>query len=203
MKLRQLFEYQSRIQELRENDVEKTLYVSRRLGNTKEFLNWAESQGFKKMLEPKDLHVTLAYSTKKVDWSDIKPDLRKLVVKGGKRSVTSLGDLGAAVLQFESKLLTNDWKEFKDIGASWDYQEYTPHITITYQASNVDLSKVEPYQGDIILMGEVMKEINPNWNKKFLPKKDEAIVDHNNREPIETPSYYDFYCADKNDSAPS
>jgi len=44
--------------------LKKTLYVDRKLINGDEFIEWANSQGFTKTLEPNDLHATIAFSKK-------------------------------------------------------------------------------------------------------------------------------------------
>ena len=41
-------------------------------------------------------------------------------------------------------------------GAVWEYDDYNPHITITYGEAPAD---VEPYQGPIVLGPEVFEEI--------------------------------------------
>ncbi|WP_092587297.1 hypothetical protein [Rhizobium mongolense] len=44
-------------------------------------------------------------------------------------------------------------------GASWDYAECQPHITISYDGDAPELGTVEPYQGEIPLRPEVLKEV--------------------------------------------
>ncbi|MNT97626.1 hypothetical protein D3C72_2399890 [compost metagenome] len=70
---------------------------------------------------------------------------------------------GAVVLAFNSSDLSWRHMSLREIGASWDYPEYQPHITITYNLGDVDVSKVEPYRGEIILGAEVFKPIKQNW----------------------------------------
>ena len=45
-----------------------------------------------------------------------------------------------------------------EAGATWDWPEYQPHISIQV-GGNVDLSKVEPYQGKIVLGPEIFEEL--------------------------------------------
>lgn len=84
-------------------------------------------------------------------------------IVGGERKVISLGEDGAIVLRFESNLLRERWQYFKDHGASWDYDDYHPHVTVTYQPGNVILRAVQPYDGPIVLGPEEFKEIVPKW----------------------------------------
>lgn len=147
--------------------MKKTLYVHKKLLNTREFLEWAKSQGFENTLEAKDLHCTIAFSKKEVEWSTIEKDRNSLRVKGGQRSVVPLGDMGAVVLKFQSDKLTERWEYYKERGCSFDYESYTPHVTITYRGvGKVDLSKVRPYHGPLEFGPEIMKEVDLDWHKK-------------------------------------
>lgn len=147
----------------------KTLYVSRPVAieSAENIREWALAQGFDKTLNPIDMHVTLAFSKDQVDWSNWEKEKDDLLVSSGKRTVEPLGDKGAVVLKIQSNELTRRWKDFVDAGASWDWPSYQPHITITYQGSDVDLNKVEPYSGDITLNGEKWAEVQMDWDKNI------------------------------------
>ena len=153
----------------------KTLYISRPVKNARDIISWAASQGFKTTLQPKDMHVTVAFSSKKVDWNDIKAEQTPIVIKGGKRIVKPLGDKGAVVLTFESPELQKRWKNILSFGASWDYPEYHPHISITYDGSGVDVSKMEPYTGQIILDSEDRHELVDDFEESVKEIKPKTI----------------------------
>lgn len=72
---------------------------------------------------------------------------------------------GAVVLAFNSSDLSWRHMSLREIGASWDWPEYQPHITITYNSGDVDVSKVEPYRGQIILGPEEFKPIKLDWKQ--------------------------------------
>ena len=144
----------------------KTLYVHRSLINAEHFIKWAKDQGFEKTLDPEDLHVTIAFSKKEVDWSKWEPKNNNITVTGWERKVGPLGDEGAVVLHFESPSLQDRWKEFKDGGCSWDWDGYKPHVSITYKGNDIDLSKVNPYNGPLIFGPEEFKEVDLNWKDK-------------------------------------
>lgn len=143
------------------------LYVSRRLINTDEFISWAKKSGFDAVVSEKDIHVTIAYSKDPVDTIKRKPDTREISIKTGNRSVEPLGNEGAVVLHFESDYLQKSWNELKDIGASWDYDEYNPHITISYKA-NIDPAKVKPFTGMLHFYGEVYEPLNTDWKDSVV-----------------------------------
>jgi len=146
----------------------RSLYVSRRVLNADEIIAWAKGQGFETTLAAEDLHVTIAYSRTPVDWMEVhqtwtvKPNGNLTCSAGGPRLVERFGE-GAVVLLFNCSDLTWRHVEIRDAGASWDWPDYQPHITFTYQPGGVDLAKVEPYRGVIELGPEVFEEIKPDW----------------------------------------
>lgn len=129
----------------------KTLYVCRHVLNGDELVKWAQSQGFENILDPDEMHVTIAYSNEPVDWNKIPDAPEELEVRGDtqNRTVEKLGN--ATVLLFKDKELHKRWQQIIDCGASWDYDGYKSHISITYEECNLDLAGVEPYHGDIQL----------------------------------------------------
>jgi len=146
-----------------EEETLDTLYVHRPVLNFDEIAKWAKSQGFKKTLDS-DMHVTICYSRDKV--TNVEPKTEELTLGNSTeeyRKVSPLGDGGAIVLHIESPELRDRWKEFRDAGASWDYDGYNPHITISYNSDGVDLKNVSAYLGKIILGAEQFEELDENW----------------------------------------
>lgn len=47
-----------------------------------------------------------------------------------------------------------------DAGASWDYETFQPHVTISYTAEGQDLSGVEPFAGSIELGEQETKPLD-------------------------------------------
>ena len=144
----------------------KTLYVSRKVVNGEVLLDWAKNQGFKNLLEPSDLHVTIAFSRKAVDWSQFEPRKTKLSMNILRSEVKALGGEGAVVVKFNSKILSNRWKDFIDGGCSWDFDGYQSHVSFTYDGTDLDLSKVEPFKGELEFGHEIFKEVDLNWKAK-------------------------------------
>ena len=144
----------------------KTLYVCRYLtsDSAKELKAWAKENGFNKVLDPKEMHVTVALSKKSVDWGQLSPAEDTLEIDNKKRSVEPLGDDGAVVLRINSPELDKRWGQFCDMGCSWDHDSYMPHITITYKGG-LDVEDIEPYQGFIELEGETWTEVVEDWSK--------------------------------------
>lgn len=145
----------------------RTLYVSRRLLNAAEFLKWARAQGFRQTLAAADLHVTIAYSRTRLDWmtvgetwsfGDSKGNLT--VASGGPRVVEAIGSEGAVALKFASSDLSWRNMSIREAGASWDHPDYQPHVIITYAPGDVNLSKVEPFRGELRFGPEIFAEID-------------------------------------------
>lgn len=140
----------------------RSLYVRRDVVNTAEIAAWAESQGIADLLE--GLHVTIAYSRQPIDWikagnakewgEDGKDKLT--IAEGGPRAVEPLGGM-SAVLLFASSQLTWRHAEILRAGATYDWADYQPHISLT--KTPIDLSKVEPYRGQIVLGPEIFEEL--------------------------------------------
>lgn len=139
------------------------LYVYRKVQNAADIIAWARAQGFATTLPADALHVTVAYSRQPLDWLGVGEPFDEVVTigEGGPRVVERLGS--AVVLSFASSSLKWRHTAMKEAGASWDYEGYTPHISITYEAGDLDLTSVEPYRGRIILGPEVFETLHEGW----------------------------------------
>jgi len=153
----------TRMQQAANDAAPRTLYVSRKVVNAAEIIEWAKGQGFKTTLPADDLHVTIAYSRTPIDWMEVGESWASelKVAAGGPRLMERFGE--ARVLLFKAAEL--DWRhsDIKRAGASWDHPEYQSHITISYDPESPDLATVEPYQGEIILGPEIFAEVNEDW----------------------------------------
>jgi hypothetical protein len=148
--------------------VKRTLYVYRRLLNATALANWAYEAGFQNILSPKDMHVTVCYSKTPLQWPDEKWSESLTVVPFGRQ--IDFFDSSAAVLRIKSPSLTERHKMFIGMGASHDYPDYNPHITIAYGDQDKGL-KDHVYNGHLHFGGEVFKEIDPNKFSQALEKK--------------------------------
>lgn len=147
----------------------RPLYVQRKLLNSAEFLRWAKKQGFAETLPADELHVTITYSRAPVDWMKMGEswsgkDGELIVEPGGARIVEALGDKGAVVLLFSSSSLSWRHEEMVRNGASHDYPEYQPHVTITYgMPEGMDLTAVEPFRGELRFGPEIFEELDVDY----------------------------------------
>lgn len=155
----------------------RPLYVRRDLLNAPQLIAWAKAQGFKTTMPADEMHVTIVYSKSPVDWIKMGQDYRDqdgkggfTVAPGGPRVVEQLGDKGAVVLLFASDDLKWRNMQMMDAGASSDYPEYQPHVTITYDGEGVDLASVTPYLGPLRFGPEIFEPIEENWHEGVTEK---------------------------------
>lgn len=148
----------------------RTLYVRRDVLNGEEIVAWAKSQGFETTLAAEDLHITIAFSRQPVDWMKVGEEWPvevsggMTIAAGGPRMMERFGE--AAVLLVASSSLSWRHEEIRRAGASWDYPEYQPHVTISYAAGDLDISKVEPYRGAIELGPEIFEPLDEDWKSR-------------------------------------
>lgn len=155
----------------------KPLYVCRPVLNAAEIIAHFKAQGFNTTLTPEDMHVTIAYSKARVDWNAPGPAAKTLLILPSlNRTVEVLGDKGAVVLKIQSSELHTRWQEFRQAGASWDYDDYRPHVTITYEHPAVDLSRVMPYLGEVRLGPERFQELDADWSPAETAKAEGLIL---------------------------
>lgn len=140
------------------------LYVRRNLtpDSAATFIAWAQGQGFTGVMPASELHVTIVHSTQSVP---IRPAGGSVLAQTADRSVQALGDKGAVVLMFGSEDLTERWREAMGLGAAWDWDSYRPHVTITYDAGDLDLEKIEPFAGDLVFGPEIHETLTDGWAK--------------------------------------
>ena len=90
-------------------------------------------------------------------------DSGQIVVKpGGPRQLELFGPQGdVLVLAFASNQLGWRHQEFRDIGASWDFYDYQPHISLRKMDASeiVNLKMLTPYQGKLVFGPEIFEEV--------------------------------------------
>lgn len=136
----------------------RPLYVRRDVVNRAEISKWARSQG---LTPVDDMHVTIVYSKDPVDWMKMGESWQaKLELPpGGPRVMELFGpDADTLVLSISSSELKYRHERMIELGASSDYPEYQPHITIMKDFAG-DLAAIEPYRGKIVLGPEIFEDI--------------------------------------------
>lgn len=139
----------------------RPLYVSRKVTNAAAILKHYASQGLQGLVDAADMHVTITYSRSPVDWMKMGSawDSKLAIEAGGPRVMEAFGpDKDTAVLSFASSNLKWRHDEMIEFGASWDWPDYQPHVTIAYDFAG-DIESIEPWTGEIILGPEIFEEL--------------------------------------------
>lgn len=167
-------------EEVRRSSVEdakpRSLYVRRQLLNSGDLIAWARKQGFESTIPASEMHVTVAFSRDPVDWIRVGEEYPEnergemRVAPGGPRLVERLGEAGdAVVLMFASSRLSWRHCQIRDAGASWDWPEYQPHVTVAYVSTGeLDVSKMEPYRGELRFGPEIFEEVDEDWKARVV-----------------------------------
>lgn len=96
------------------------------------------------MLDVDDYHITIAYSSKKFEPVLIK-DLSDVpaVIPEEHKIFTGKSDKNCLVLVVKSEWLYDQFDKCTELGAKFDYDKYSPHITISYDIGDFDIKKVK------------------------------------------------------------
>lgn len=142
------------------------LYVSRKVTNASEIIKHYADQGVGNLVDAADMHVTITLSRTPVDWMKMGDvwDSEANVPAGGARVMEGFGEDGRTlVLSFVSSGLTYRHEYMVEAGASWDWPDYQPHATVSYDFDG-DVSEITPWRGEIKLGPEVFEEVVENWS---------------------------------------
>lgn len=137
------------------------LYVYRKVLNAADIIAWAESQGITDLDPAEELHVTVTYSRAAVSWLDMgEPFEGEMTIPaGGPRVIDRFGTDGTTVvLAFVSSRLRWRHSDMVERGASYDWEQYVPHITISHGGTVPE--DAEPYAGEIVLGPEIFEALD-------------------------------------------
>lgn len=138
-----------------------TLYVHRPLTNAADLHLWAKGAGIPNLVPPEEMHVTQVYSRQAVPGLNVMGNT--VTADGGARKLGPLGDKGAVVLHFASAELDARHQEAMAAGASHDFPKFQTHVTLSYDASGVDLAAIAPPSFPLVFGPEVHSQINEDW----------------------------------------
>lgn len=151
----------------------RPLYVYRPVLNWKDIAKFYKDNGLETTVGA-EMHATVIYSKNPVDWIKVGEDnfgsdaSGNLTVKaGGPRVMEKFND--ALVLAFASSDLSyrHQSAEYR-AECSWDYEDYTPHVTISYNAGAVDIRNLPAWTGPIEFGPEVFEEITSSFDPAEL-----------------------------------
>lgn len=120
----------------------------------------------------KKLHTTLLYSRKPLPHFKPAGGLKKLMIgTNGKFEIWKTRDNGknALILKYDCDRLVKRHKFLmKEYEATYDFDEFIPHLTLSYDVGDMTLKEVgSPKEiGDIEIVKEYSKPIDLDWSKK-------------------------------------
>lgn len=146
----------------------RPLYIRRDVRNAAEIVKWAKDNGFESTVPPESMHVTILYSKTPVDWLKMPTTWEEEIIipAGGARVMDRFGEDGSArVLRFNSPSLKWRHQDLIDSGASSSHDEYSPHITISWNSGLEGPEEEWPtgYSGPIVLGPEIFETIDEDW----------------------------------------
>lgn len=164
MKLKDLFETQQN---------QKGLYaaVNFHSETVDNLLAYCERNNIKNSLLPEEFHSTLVYSRKPVP--DFSPETvvgamgkpLKIEVWPSPPNEFKEKQTNCAVLVYESDYMQRRFDHAMSLGATFDYEKYTPHVTLSYDVGDdFDIDSLEDVQtiGDIYITSEYTEELDLN-----------------------------------------
>lgn len=143
-----------------------TLFLFRPVVNAAAIREYAQTLGFEDSQIKNRFHVTLAFSKTPVDWDNpvFQTRMGEDTFTGGTRTLTRLdGDPNTVVLTFEARPLAQRWGELILAGASWDFDDFIPHISLATN-STVVLSGKPLFNGAIKLDWEERQTVAGDIN---------------------------------------
>ena len=175
-----------------------SIYISRKVLNYQDIIDWAREAGFKTMMPVDSLNVTVVYCKHKVDWNTVDRDQPEMILVPGEdddtheRAVHNFNG-GACVLEIKSEDLLERNEALRALGIHSKFPDYRAHITISYKKpSGMDVEQIAPYRGPIILGPEVIEEASNGWKEDYqeidLSLPDEELEP----ESLHEATLYDF-----------
>ena len=120
---------------------------------------WAKDNRIPNVLHRKNMHVTTVYSKRNIKYRPLKPSSPIKVSKDTMdiEMFKTDDNKNALAIRFYNKRVQTRWKKAMNIGATWGYKEYIPHVTISndVRGKKEDIKpKITPPDFDIYLTEE-------------------------------------------------
>jgi len=115
-----------------------------------------------------DLHTTVVYSRKSIPWKIIPiPNNTICTIKGFDifKSITTGIETNCLILLLKCSYLQKRHELAMNLGATYDYDKYIPHITLSYDCGIFDINKLKIPKFPIIIESEHSKKLDLNWSE--------------------------------------
>jgi len=124
--------------------------------------DYIKKHNFPNPVATNDIHTTLVYSRKPFQW---KPNLGNsdntpIATASTYQLEVFESDTGNYLVALvHSEYLVKRWVEAIDNGATWDYPEYRPHITLATDIGDFDISDIPDPVFDLQIVKEVVEQL--------------------------------------------
>lgn len=166
-----------KIEQIFEDDTPKGTYAAVRFSQKTidAIRKYCEANNIPNPVPTKKLHTTLLYSRKYCpNYTPIGDYEKQLVgtpigfdVWKSQPTDKFPNPTSCLVLKYKCPELVARHKELMDThGATFDYPEYNPHITLSYNVGDIDISSLPEFDAPIEITSEYGKELDLGWADK-------------------------------------
>ncbi len=115
-------------------------------------------------LQPDEFHSTVMFSRKYIPTFKALGELPSWGGMFTKWDIFPSEEEKALVLKYDCHELSERFDQIiKEYGATWDHKNFQPHITLSYNVDELDISKLPKYDGPIILITEYNNDLDLGW----------------------------------------
>lgn len=162
-----------KLNELKDNKTPDGTYAGMRFSKdtTGSITGYVHKNRIPNVLRANKMHVTLLYSKKYLP--DYKPQGKLETPLVGKATGWEIfksspekneEPKNCLVLRFECDELVNRHKELMDThDAMYDFDEYKPHLTVSYDVGDLDPSDLPLFDKELIMEEEYGEDLNNDW----------------------------------------
>ncbi len=115
-------------------------------------------------LSPDEFHSTVMFSRKYIPTFKALGQIPSWSGTFTKFDIFPSDDENALVLKYECHELSARFDEIiAKYDATWDHKSFTPHITLSYNVDDLDISKLPKYKGPIVIITEYNNDLDLGW----------------------------------------
>lgn len=135
--------------------------------NQLDLINWVLKNNIPNPCRPETYHATLLYSRKHLP--DYEPcgflkEMKYAKFGGFAKFDFRLLGTKCLVMKLDSPYLTERHKCLMDVfGATYDFPEYIPHITLSYDVGDLDLDTLPPFTGAMGIVEEYSCDLDLSY----------------------------------------
>jgi hypothetical protein len=127
---------------------------------------WLSANNIPNAIKASSVHSTFIYSRKPLKGKWESKDYRNgLFINPGTYKLEQWEDDGKniLVLKYDSPVLQKRWRKARGMGATWDYPEFKPHITLSYDIGDLDISTLEVPTFSLVVDKEYSEPLKTGW----------------------------------------